>query len=327
MPDFVSADIFLGEDADSSDAAPPELTIPPALSDPALYFNRELSWLAFNGRVLDEARDPKPPLLERVKFVAIAHSNLDEYYMVRVSGLQQQVASGMTDTSPDGMTSAEQLAAVRAQVGPMLSQAAGIFQGDLLPALRQAGIEIWDFAPLSRAQKQALTLYFEHEIFPVLTPLALGPGHPFPHISNLSLNLAVVVRDPELGDRTARMKVPGVLPRFVPCPADGPDGRPGFVWLEQVIAANLESLFPGLQVLESHPFRVTRDADLEIQEDDAADLLQTVEQGLRRRQFGDVARLEITTAMTPRLRDLLMRIYWLTRPMFMPCPARSACPT
>ena len=306
MPDFVSSDIFSGDDVDGSDAATPDLEILPVLSDASLYLNRELSWLAFNGRVLGEARDPKQPLLERVKFVAIAHSNLDEYYMVRVSGLQQQVASGMTDMSPDGMTSAEQLATVRSEIGPMLSEAAGIFQGGLLPALTQAGIEIWEFAALSRAQKQALALYFEHEIFPVLTPLALGPGHPFPHISNLSLNLAVVVRDPELGDRTARMKIPGVLPRFVPCPAAGPDSRPGFVWLEQVIAANLESLFPGLQVLESHPFRVTRDADLEIQEDDAADLLQTVEQGLRRRQFGDVARLEVTSAMPPRLRGLLI---------------------
>ena len=306
MPDFVSSDIFTGDAADDFDAAPPELAIPPALSDPALYLNRELSWLAFNKRVLGEARDPEQPLLERVKFVAIAHSNLDEYYMVRVSGLQQQVASGLTDMSPDGMTSAEQLAAVRAQVGSMLSEAAGVFQDDLLPMLRAAGIEIWDFAALSRAQAQALKTYFEQEIFPVLTPLALGPGHPFPHISNLSLNLAVVVRDPELGERTARMKIPGVLPRFVPCSAAAPGGKPGFVWLEQVIAANLESLFPGLQVLESYPFRVTRDADLEIQEDDASDLLQTVEQGLRRRQFGDVARLEITVAMPPRLRDLLV---------------------
>ncbi len=277
----------------------------PALSDPALYLNRELSWLAFNARVLDEARDRATPLLERVKFAAITHANLDEYYMVRVSGLQQQVAAAMTDVSPDGMTSAEQLTAIRARVGPMLSEAAGVFQNDLRPALRAAGIEIKDYAALSRPQKQALKLYFERDVFPVLTPLALGPGHPFPHISNLSLNLAVVVRDPELGERTARMKVPGVLPRFVPCPAEGPM-KPCFVWLEQVIAANLESLFPGLQVLESYPFRVTRDADLEIQEDEAADLLQTVEQGLRRRQFGDVARLEVAAAMPARLRDLLI---------------------
>ena len=278
----------------------------PALNDPALYLNRELSWLAFNGRVLGEARDRTQPLLERVKFVAITHSNLDEYYMVRVSGLQQQVAAAMTDVSPDGMTSAEQLTRLRARVGPMLADAAELFEGELRPELGAAGIEIYDYAALSKPQQRALRALFERDVFPVLTPLALGPGRPFPHISNLSLNLAVVVRDPDLGERFARMKVPGVLPRFVPCPPEAGSSARGFVWLEQVIAANMESLFPGLQVLESYPFRVTRDADLEIQEDEASDLLQTVEQGLRRRQFGDVARLEVTEAMPPRLRELLI---------------------
>jgi len=284
--------------------------VPPALRDPALYLNRELSWLAFNERVLGEARDKSQPLLERVKFVAITYSNLDEYYMVRVSGLQQQVTMGMTDVSPDGMTSAEQLTQLRARVGPMLREAATLFHDTLVPELQQAGIEVSDYAALSRTQQKTLKGYFERDIFPVLTPLALGPGHPFPHISNLSLNLAVVVRDPEHGERFARMKVPGVLPRLVPC--DSENGtevgaeKPCFVWLEQVIAANLGSLFPGLQVLESYPFRVTRDADLEIQEDEASDLLETVEKGLRRRQFGDVARLEVTTAMPPRVRDLLI---------------------
>ena len=279
----------------------------PALNDPTLYLNRELAWLAFNERVLGEARDRTQPLLERVKFVAITHSNLDEYYMVRVSGLQQQVAAEMTDVSPDGMTSAEQLTHLRARVGPMLRDASALFQDELRPELARAGIEIRDYADLSRAQQKGLRAYFEHGVFPVLTPLALGPGHPFPHISNLSLNLAVVVRDPEHGERFARMKVPGVLPRFVRCGGeDGGGGRPCFVWLEQVIAANLGSLFPGLQVGESYPFRVTRDADLEIQEDEASDLLETVEQGLRHRQFGDVARLEVTAAMPARVRELLI---------------------
>ena len=277
-----------------------------ALNDPSLYLNRELSWLSFNERVLGEARDRSQPLLERVKFVAITYSNLDEYYMVRVSGLQQQVTMGMTDVSPDGMTSAEQLTQLRARVGPMLREAADLFQDTLVPELGKAGIHISDYAALSRTQQKTLRGYFERDIFPVLTPLALGPGHPFPHISNLSLNLAVVVRDPEHGERFARMKVPGVLPRLVPCGPETDVEKPSFVWLEQVIAANLGSLFPGLQVLESYPFRVTRDADLEIQEDEASDLLETVEKGLRRRQFGDVARLEITTAMPPRVRELLI---------------------
>ena len=307
MPDAASFHLPPPSPAeDGISPAVPELVLPPTLNDPALYLNRELSWLAFNGRVLGEAADPSQPLLERVKFAAITYSNLDEYYMVRVSGLQQQVAAGMTDVSPDGMTSAEQLTVLRAWVGPMLSDAAELFQNELRPALKSAGIEIVDYGQLSKAQQKALKDYFERDVFPVLTPLALGPGHPFPHISNLSLNLAVVVRDPELGERFARMKIPGVLPRFVSCPGDGSTSAPCFVWLEQVIAANLESLFPGLQVTESYPFRVTRDADLEIQEDDAADLLQTVEQGLRRRQFGDVARLEITRAMPARLRELLI---------------------
>ena len=307
MPDAAVSQFLtpLPDDTHNQETVP-ELVIPPALSDPALYLNRELSWLAFNGRVLGEAADTGQPVLERVKFIAITHSNLDEYYMVRVSGLQQQVAAGRTDVSPDGMTSAEQLTVLRARVGPMLTDAAELFRTALLPALRESGIEIFNYAQLSKTQQKTLKGTFERDVFPVLTPLALGPGHPFPHISNLSLNLAVVVRDPELGERFARMKIPNILPRFVPCHADETGGKTGFVWLEQVIAANLESLFPGLQVTESYPFRVTRDADLEIQEDDAADLLQTVEQGLRRRQFGDVARLEVTTAMPARLRELLI---------------------
>ena len=200
MPDLASSLKFASSlpaaDEDSLDSDAPEVTalelvISPGLSDPSLYLNRELSWLAFNERVLSEARDRAQPLLERVKFVAIAHSNLDEYYMVRVSGLQQQVAAAMTDVSPDGMTSAEQLTVLRARVGPMLSDASGVFQEELLPALGSAGIEIREYGSLSRAQQKALKTYFERDVFPVLTPLALGPGHPFPHISNLSLNLAV----------------------------------------------------------------------------------------------------------------------------------------
>jgi polyphosphate kinase len=314
MPDLASFPPMADEealtetiDADLEGPIPPLMEASaPALNDPSLYLNRELSWLAFNERVLGEARDRRQPLLERVKFVAITHANLDEYYMVRVSGLQQQVAAGMTDVSPDGMTSLQQLTQLRERVATMLTDASALFTGELEPTLASAGIEIKDYAALSRAQQRALKTYFERDVFPVLTPLALGPGRPFPHISNLSLNLAVVVRDPELGERFARMKVPGVLPRFVPCPPDNGSSARSVVWLEQVIAANMESLFPGLQVLESYPFRVTRDADLEIQEDEAADLLQTVEQGLRRRQFGDVARLEVTTAMPPRLRELLI---------------------
>lgn len=290
----------------STDPEPPA-PAPPPLASPSLYLNRELSWLAFNERVLGEARDSTHPLLERVKFLAIAHSNLDEFYMVRVSGFQEQVTSGITDVSPDGMTTAQQLALIRGQVAPMLAAASILFQNTLRPEMDTSGIKMLDYTQLTRVQRKSLREYFQREVFPVLTPLALGPGHPFPHISNLSLNLAVVVRDPHVGEKFARMKVPGVLSRLVPCPAAAPDDpAPCFVWLEQVIAANLDTLFPGLQVVESHPFRVTRDADLEIREDDASDLLETIAQSLQQRHFGDVCRLEVSRTMPERLRELLV---------------------
>jgi polyphosphate kinase len=292
--------------ADSEDEVPARESYE-ALSDPFLYLNRELSWLAFNERVFGEAVRERHPLLERVKFIAIGHSNLDEYYMIRVSGLQQQVAAKVPELTPDGLTPAEQLDMLRSRVGPMLQSANDVFRKTLVPELAQNGIRICNYSQLTRDQHKAMREYFLREIFPVLTPLALGPGHPFPHISNLSLNLAVVVRDPVIGERFARMKVPGVLPRLLPVPP-----RPGetsdliFVWLEQVISANLGSLFPGLQILESYPFRVTRDADMEIQDDEAKDLLHRVEQSLQRRYFGDVCRLEIDSSMPDRIRALLV---------------------
>jgi polyphosphate kinase len=287
-------------------AAPKAPSEPKPFTNSELYLNRELSWLAFNGRVFAEATDLRNPLLERVKFVSIGNSNLDEFYMIRVAGLQQHLAAGLSELSADGMTLAEQLSSLRTKVGPMLQRSTDIFKKELIPDLAKSGIHILEYSQLTRAQHAALKEYFKQEVFPVLTPLALGPGHPFPHISNLSLNLAVVVRDPAVGERFARMKVPGVLPRLVACPA--PPHRcdeQHFVWLEQVIAANLKDLFPGLRIIESHPFRVTRDADIAIQEDEASDLLHTVEQGLQRRHFGDVCRLEINSTMPERVRNLL----------------------
>ena len=204
----------------------PPAPAPPPLASPHLYLNRELSWLAFNERVLGEAKDASHPLLERVKFLAIAHSNLDEFYMVRVSGFQEQVSSGMTDVSPDGMTTAQQLALIRGQAAPMLADAATLFQDTLRPEMDAAGINLLEYSQLTRAQRKTLRDFFQREVFPVLTPLALGPGHPFPHISNLSLNLAVVVRDPQVGEKFARMKVPGVLPRLVLVPPPRPKTPP-----------------------------------------------------------------------------------------------------
>lgn len=192
----------------------PELS----LKDPSLYINRELSWLEFNQRVIEEALDLKHPLIERVKFLSISCNNLDEFIMIRVSGLQQKVAAGLRDLSPDGRTPVEQLTDVRGRSLPMMRQESRIWLDDLLPALAAQSITVCNWRDLDKEQRKAMRAYFDREVFPVLTPLAIDPSHPFPHISNLSLNLALVLQDPATGDRLARMKIPGVLPRLVPCP-------------------------------------------------------------------------------------------------------------
>ena len=287
------------------------------LDDPALFINRELSWLEFNRRVLEEAQDESHPLLERVKFLAIFSNNLDEFFMIRVSGLREQLESGILKTSDDGMTPAEQLAAIRRTLEPMLAEHLRTWQEDLLPKLDAEDIHIIPYDKLKKKQRRLLNKYFRNEIFPTLTPLAFDPGHPFPHISNLSLNLAVVVDDPEHGERFARVKVPGFFPRLLRIPseerADIFEGLPlsdvkadNFVWVEEVIKNNLDDLFPGLEVKAAYPFRVTRDADIEIEEDEAADLLAAIEQGVESRFFGKVVRLEVDKAMPKRIRDILV---------------------
>ncbi len=282
------------------------------LAAPELYINRELSWIEFNRRVLEDAADPRHPLLERVKFLSIYNSNLDEFYMIRVSGLKEQLQSGVTETAPDGLTVSEQLQAIRRVLEPLTIEQRALFNLDLNPALAEQGIRIADLAALSAQERESLRIYFDREIFPVLTPLAFDPGHPFPHISNLSLNLAVMVTDPKEGERFARIKIPSVLPRLVPVPSVAEDGTPAaagrrqsFIWLEQLVAAHLSSLFPGLEVVESYAFRVIRDADIEIQEDEAADLSRSVEASLLERRFGSVVQLTVEPAMPPRLRTLL----------------------
>jgi polyphosphate kinase len=283
------------------------------LDDPGLYVNRELGLLAFQRRVLEEAEDPGNPLLERVKFLAILGSNLDEFFMVRVAGLKQQVEAGVAEVSPDGRTPAQQLDAVREQAAVLMADARACLERRLLPDLDEAGIQVLDYATLGDAARAKLRVWFERTVFPVLTPLAFDPGRPFPHISNLSLNLAVLIRDREGNERFARVKVPGTLPRLVPLEQDEPESRgdrplrptQAFVWLEDVVAAHLRTLFPGMQVLESHPFRVTRNADFEIQELEAADLLETVEEGVRRRRFGEVVRLTVRQGIPDRVLRLL----------------------
>jgi polyphosphate kinase len=264
-----------------------------------LFFNRELSWLDFNARVLDEAINPGNPLLERLKFLAIFGSNLDEFFMIYVSGMRDR-ADEITGRPRTERAVRESLRAIKARLEPLLALQSRCLQ-ELLPQLARHGICLMTYAELSDDEKQWIRTYFENEVFPVLTPLAVDPGHPFPYISNLSLSLAVVVHDPFTGqDRFARIKVPEprVLPRFVAVPP----AVHKFVLLEEIVAAHLGRLFPGMEIKESYPFRVTRDADLELREDGAADLMEMIEEELPKRRFGEIERLELVRAMPSSLR-------------------------
>jgi polyphosphate kinase len=273
------------------------------LADPWLYLNREISWLQFNDRVLALAGDPETPLLERLRFLSIFATNLDEFFMVRVSGLREQVEAGVATRGSDGWTPTETLEAIGKYIGPAIEAQTRCFLEEVLPALEEAGIHLADVADLDRQDRDYLREYFQDQVFPVLTPLAVDPGHPFPYLSNLSLSLAVTVRDPASHRPLfARVKVPDILPRFVPL-ADGST----FVSLEQVMTAHLDQLFPGMVVVEAHPFRVTRDADIELAEDEADDLLMAVEEELRRRRFGAVVRLEVAATMPEHIIRLLQR--------------------
>jgi polyphosphate kinase len=287
------------------------------LNDPHLFINRELSMLRFNGRVLEEALDGGHPLLERVKFLAIFASNMDEFFMIRVSGLRRQLVAEVLETPPDGMTAAEQLTTIRQELLPMMRELSDCWHDDLQPKLGRAGIHILRYDELKRKQRKLLRQHFEREVFTTLTPLAFDPGHPFPHISNLSVNLAVVVNGPNYGERFARLKVPGMFPRLLRIPSEEKaedyeslglveETPANFVWLEEVIAANLDLLFPGLEIVAAYPFRVTRDADPEIEEDEASDLLLAIEEGVRMRHFGSAVRLEVETGMPERIRNILV---------------------
>ncbi len=269
-----------------------------------LYVNRETALLSFQERVLEEAMDPQNPLLERAKYLAIFSSNLSEFYMVRVAGLKQQIAAGVSGLSDDGLTAAEQLALVRERIPRMLASARDCFRG-LAAEFSAAGIRLLDYAELSPEQRATADAYFTTDVFPVLTPLAFDPGRPFPHISNLSMNIAIVVAGPDGEDRFARVKVPKALPRLVPLSSDS--GREhAFVWLEQLVLAHAGTLFPGYEVVEAHPFRITRDAEMVIQELEADDLLETIEQGIRQRRFGSVVRMTVEPTMPEHIRDILV---------------------
>ncbi|HEY5044254.1 MAG TPA: polyphosphate kinase 1 [Solirubrobacteraceae bacterium] len=275
------------------------------LHDPALYLNRELSWLDFNERVLQLAEDEQIPLLERVKFCAIYTTNLDEFYMVRVAGLRDQIDAGVENPGHDGRTPSETIALIRERVLGLSRRLTDCFEGLLRPALDEHDIRVVAVNELDEDQRAELARHFQKVIFPALTPLAVAPGRPFPYISNLSLSLAVLVRDP-VTDQTvfARVKVPTeILPRFIALKASAP-GPITLLALEDVIASHLDALFPGMEISEYNVFRVTRDADLEVS-DDAADLLQAVEDELRRRRFGEVVRVEVGADCSARLRDEL----------------------
>jgi polyphosphate kinase len=270
------------------------------------YLNRELSWLDFNARVLELAEDETLPLLERVKFLAIFASNLDEFYMVRIAGLKRRQSTGLTVRSADGLTIREQLERVTKQTQELIHRHADVFNKDVRPRLEDHGIAILHWPDLPDDAAIRLREYFRDQVFPVLTPLAVDPAHPFPYISGLSLNLAVSVREPGSGlSHFARVKVPNNVPRFVPVVAEGFAGAT-FVPLEDLIAAHLPQLFPGLEVLSHHPFRVTRNADLEVEEDRDEDLLQALERELAQRRFGPAVRLEVTESMDPQILDLLL---------------------
>lgn len=283
------------------------------LDNPINYINRELGLLQFQWRVFEEAKDESNPLLERVKFLAIVGSNMNEFFMVRVGGLIIQNMTGMTELSMDGLTPAEQLAAMRKEARSLMEEVRDYFHQVLEPALDEAGIHILNYDELTEKQRVSVDDYFDEVVFPVLTPLAFDPGHPFPHISNLSLNLAVLISDREGNNHFARVKVPATLPHLVPIKrSSGSVRKDGtvphnhyFVWNSQVIMANLDDLFPGMEIIEAHPFHVTRNADLEIQELEAVDLLETMEENVRKRRFGRVVRLLVNKNMPDYIREIL----------------------
>jgi polyphosphate kinase len=291
-------------------AAPPAVTRAAAATDlpDDRYLNRELSWLDFNARVLAVAEDPSQPVLERAKFVAIFASNLDEFYMVRVAGLKRREETGLSVRSADGLTPHEQLSRISARNQDLTEKLGRIYLDELRPDLEANGIRILSWEELDHSDRAKLTGYFEDQIFPVLTPLAVDPAHPFPYISGLSLNLAVTVTDPDLGlRRFARVKVPDNVPRLIRIESDRESERATFLPLEELIAAHLGALFPGMEVSEHHIFRVTRNADLEVEEDRDEDLLQAMERELAQRRFGPPVRLEVTETMTDTMLELLLR--------------------
>ncbi|MCX6151461.1 MAG: polyphosphate kinase 1 [Ignavibacteriales bacterium] len=290
-------------------------------NNPKNFFNRDLSWLEFNRRVLEEALNPELPLLDKIKFLSIFSSNLDEFYMIRVSGLKDQVAAKVSEPTIDGLTPKELLKKIEKEVQEMLKTVMDFWKDEILPALKRNNILIVEADELLENELTLLDEYFKKEIYPVLTPLAFDPGRPFPYISNLSLSLAVLVKKPTGEKHFARVKVPSILPRLMPVnDIVNPNKKKSngneairLIWLGSVIKRNLNLLFPGMEILEAHRFRITRDTDLELQEDEADDLLQVIEETIKQRRFGSVVRLEVENAMPEFMIDTLIENMQITR--------------
>jgi polyphosphate kinase len=290
-------------------------------NNPANFINRDLSWLEFNRRVLEEALNPELPLLDKVKFLSIFSSNLDEFFMIRVSGLKEQIAANVIEPTLDGLTPKEQLGKVKKEVHKMVSIVMEFWKNEILPALKNNNIIILDINDLSDDEQNVMDEYYKKEIFPVLTPLAFDPGRPFPYISNLSLSLAVLVKKPTGERQFARVKVPDILPRLMSVnnivypnrKKQNGNGQFKLIWLGSLIKRNLHLLFPGMEILEAYRFRITRDTDLELQEDEADDLLQVIEETIKQRRFGKVVRLEVENLMPDYMIDTLVENLLITR--------------
>lgn len=289
---------------------------------PENFINRDLSWLEFNKRVLEEALNPELPLLDKVKFVSIFCSNLDEFYMIRISGLKEQIAANVEEPSIDGLTPIEQLRKVEKVLKPLLKTLDNFWMNEITPELKKQKIFLLSIDELSEEQKKILTAYFKKEIYPVLTPLAFDPGRPFPYISNLSLSLAILIKKPNGENHFARVKVPSILPRMLqidnildPKKSIGTNGNfsATYIWLGDLIKANLELLFPGMEIVEAHRFRITRDTDLELQEDEADDLLSVIEETIKQRRFGSVVRLEVGHPMPDFMLETLIENLQITK--------------
>jgi polyphosphate kinase len=290
--------------------------------NPKNFFNRDLSWLEFNRRVFQEALNPELPLLEKVKFVSIFSSNLDEFFMIRVSGIKEQIVANISEPSFDGLTPREQLISIQQILKPMLDELYILWNNEIVPSLRANDIILHNFDELTKEEKEKLREYYEKEIFPVLTPLAFDPGRPFPYISNLSLNIAVLIRKTNGETHFARVKVPSIIPRLVQIDNiisltknKNGNGKPRarFIWLEDLIIENLSSLFLGMEVIEAHKFRITRDTDIELQEDEADDLLSVIEENIKQRKFGNVVRLEVASQMPDFMLDTLIENLQISR--------------